>query len=314
MGNSLIEDLVHINKRRNGVLVRDRKSRFITPFWEEGKKPIGVLCCQFYEAKWSNGCMYDCGYCYLRGTFRWQEWNGREQTVFSNIDQLFLEVDEFLKLEKPTVLHTGEVSDSLAVPGSEKIMAKLVQKFGQQDKHTLLLLTKSDNIEELLGLQHNRMTVIGFSINPPAVARRFEKGAATTEKRLRAARRCIKAGYKVMVRVDPMIPVKGWKRQYKALFNQLNLIEPYGVVVGTLRAFSGLKPKVSKELKVMLTVREKDRRWHLGSELRNEMYSLAFSTLTTHRMGLCKEAGETWGLLGKEYGFRKFICNCRLQE
>ena len=27
-----------------------------TPFWKEGNKPTGVLCCQFYEAKWSNGC------------------------------------------------------------------------------------------------------------------------------------------------------------------------------------------------------------------------------------------------------------------
>ncbi|HEV8405514.1 MAG TPA: radical SAM protein [Nitrososphaera sp.] len=314
MQNSLIDNLIQINKRRSGVLVRDRKSKFITPFWEKGKKPDGVLCCQFYEAKWSNGCMYDCGYCYLRGTFRWQEWNGREQTIFSNVGELFREVDEFLKQERPTVLHTGEVSDSLAVPGSEKIMAKLIEKFAQQDKHTLLLLTKSNNIKELLDLKHNRRTVIAFSINPASIARRFEKGAASTDDRLRAAKQCIKSGYKVMVRVDPMIPVKGWRQQYKGLFNQLNKLQLYGVVVGTLRAFSGLKPKMTKELSNMLEVREKDRRWHLEQELRDEMYSLAFSTLNAERMGLCKEAGRTWGLLGKKYGYRKFICNCHLQE
>ena len=300
--------------RKSTVKVRPRKSQFITPFWADGKKPVGVLCCQFHEAKWSNGCMYKCNYCYLKGTFRWQRWKGGEQTIFSNIEEFFEEVEDFLKLEKPDVLHTGEVADSLAVPGSERIMAQLVERFGKQNKHTLLLLTKSNNVDALLDLDHNRMTVIGFSINPPAVARDFEKGAATTNQRLRAAQRCIDAGYKVMVRVDPMIPVKGWKRQYLALFNKLNDMELYGVVVGTLRAFSGLKPMMSKELRDMLEVREADRRWHLEQTLRDEMYALAFQTLKAERMGLCKESGEMWAKLGMKYGFRKFICNCHLQE
>jgi len=310
------EELLQIKPRVKGakISLRPRKSKFITPFWQEGKKPAGVLCCQFHEAKWSNGCIYKCDYCYLKGTFRWQKWKGGEQTVFSNLPEFFEEVEEFLKLEKPDVLHTGEVADSLAVPGSEKIMAQLVERFAEQDRHTLLLLTKSQNIDALLKVKHNRMTVIGFSINPPAIARKYEKGAATTEQRLSAARKCIKAGYKVMVRVDPMIPVKGWRRQYTALFNKLNDMELYGIVVGTLRAFSGLKPMMSRQLREMLEVREKDRRWHLEQNLRDEMYALAFQILKAERMGLCKESGEMWAKLGMKYGFRKFICNCHLQE
>ncbi len=169
MSEYLITDLRKLNKRQNGLKIRHRESQFITPFWKNGNKPSGVLCCQFYEAKWSNGCVYECDYCYLKGTFRWQKWKGREQTIFSNVDKLFEEVEEFLTLEKPMVLHTGEVADSLAVPGSEEIMSRLVERFGKQDKHTLLLLTKSNNINQLLDVRHNRMTVIGFSINPTSV-------------------------------------------------------------------------------------------------------------------------------------------------
>ena len=315
MMESPISEFIQIKRTRGATIsVRKRKSQFVTPFWSEGKKPVGVLCCQFHEAKWSNGCMYKCDYCYLKGTFRWQKWKGGEQTIFSNTQEFFAEVEEFLKLEKPDVLHTGEVADSLAVPGSERIMGQLVERFGKQDRHTLLLLTKSNNIDELLGLRHNRMTVIGFSINPPTIARAFEKGAAPTEQRLAAARKCIKAGYKVMVRVDPMIPVKGWKRQYEALFDKLNNMDLFGVVVGTLRAFAGLKPMMCRELRDMLQIREKDRRWHLEQQLRAEMYALAFKTLKAERMGLCKESGEMWAKLGMKYGFRKFICNCHLQE
>ena len=303
-----------LEDRRKKVIVRDRKSKFIHPFWKEGQKPVGVLCCQFYEAKWSNGCLYACDYCYLKGTFKWQGWKGREQTVFGNTDKLREEVEKFLQLEEPMVLHTGEVSDSLAVPGSEKLMAQLIEAFARQDRHTLLILTKSSNVDALLDIRHNGRTVIAFSINPPAIARKFEKGAATTEQRLRAAQKCIKVGYKVMIRVDPMIPVKGWRMQYRALFKKLNKMKLYGVVVGTLRAFPTLRGMLSKDLKDLLPCRESDRRYHLESNLRWEMYKFAFKSLKFKRMGVCKESGETWARLVTECGARKFLCNCRLQE
>ena len=312
--NKEMNSLIKISRKTKNVKVRPRKSKFITEFWEKGNKPTGLLCCQFYEAKWSNGCMYECDYCYLKGTFRWQNWKGNEQTVFSNTDRLFDEVEEFLNLETSNVLHTGEVSDSLAVPGSEVIMGKLVERFGKQDKHLLLLLTKSSNVDYLLNLKHNGRTVIGFSVNPSFVARKYEKGAATTKFRLKAARRCADAGYKIMIRVDPMIPITNWRDHYKTLFNRINELNPYGVVVGTLRAFPGLRPMMSKRLRDMLYTKEKDRRWHLEEKLRNQMYGLAFRTLKTERLGICKESGDTWARLGLKYGFRKFICNCHLQN
>ena len=71
---------------------------------------------------------------------------------------------------------------------------------------------------------------------------------------------------------------------------------------------------MSKKLRDMLMVREKDRRWHLEQDLRDEMYSFAFENLMCNRMGLCKESGEMWAKLGLKYGFRRFICNCHLQE
>lgn len=293
------------------VIYRERKSRFIEPFWKEGKKPRGVLCCQFYEAKWSNGCLFACDYCYLKGTFRWQGWKGREQTVFSNQDQLLEEIEEFLMLEKPSILHTGEISDSLAVPGSDTFMARLAKRFGQQRKHTLLLLTKSDNVDVLLRAEHNGQTVIGFSINPELIAERFEIGAANTQQRLEAASRCMETGYPVMVRVDPMLPVDNWRRSYAELFDRLNEMPLHGVVVGTLRAYPGLKPKMSQELQLMLGDRDIDGRYHLPEEIRWEMYGLAFQRLTFRRIGICKESGHVWARLLKLYGQRQFLCNCK---
>lgn len=294
--------------------MRERKSRFIEPFWKDGEKPKGVLCCQFYEAKWSNGCVFACEYCYLRGTFRWQGWKGRSQTVFTNVDELKNEVDEFLNLPGSHVLHTGEVADSLAVPGTEELMGSFVESFGEQKRHTLLLLTKSDNVGSLLNLEHNDQTVIGFSINPSVVSKQFEIGAASTRSRLRAAKRCSEAGYRVMVRVDPIIPVPNWRKHYRKLFDELNALELYGVVVGTLRAFNGLRISLGSELKSYLTNRDVDGRWHIPHDLRLEIYKMAFQELRFKRMGVCKESGETWSQLISEFRDKRFFCNCRLQN
>jgi hypothetical protein len=71
---------------------------------------------------------------------------------------------------------------------------------------------------------------------------------------------------------------------------------------------------MSKRLRDMVNTKEKDRRWHLEEKLRDQMYGLAFRTIKTERLGICKESGDTWAKLGLKYGFRKFICNCHLQD
>ncbi len=300
--NMLVSDLCVINER-------ERKSSFVKPFWSKPKK-TGVLCCQFYELAWSNGCPYACDYCYLKGTFRMQGWKGREQTIFTNTKEMIKETRKFLSKEQPSILHTGELSDSLAAPGSDQIMSKLVTLFGVQNKHTLLLLTKSDNVDFLLNLRHNYRTVVGFSINSKRVAKRFEIGAPSTQRRLKAARKCIEAGYPVMVRVDPMIPIEDWEKDYGDLFEQLNHMALRGVVVGTLRAYQSLIPKIGGELRTMLVDRERDRRYHIDKDLRNRMYNFAFSMLNHKRMGICKEMGDLWGVLATKY-HKRFICNCK---
>lgn len=293
------------------INTRERKAKFVKEFWQN-EKPIGVLCCKFSELIWSNGCPYGCDYCYLKGTFRVQKWNGFEQTIFSNTEQMWKEIEVFLSRDEPSILHTGELSDSLAAPGSDNIMADIVSRFGKQDKHTLLLLTKSANVDKLLNLKHNGMTVMGFSINPQKVVTKFELGAASTKRRLTAAKKCIKAGYPVMIRVDPMIPILKWKKHYSELFSELNKLKLRGVVVGTLRAYPSLTHKISNELKNMLKSKDIDGRYHVDEDLRNEMYSFSFRKLKSKRVGICKESGTLWGRLSKNFG-KTFICNCRCQ-
>lgn len=290
------------------VELRERKSKFIEPFWRR-KKPAGVLCSQFYELKWANGCIHDCQYCYLLGTARGM-WRKKE-IIFTNTDALEQEVETFLKtVEKPTVLHTGEIADSLAVPGSEELMSKLISKFAKQKRHKLLLLTKSDNVDHLLNLEHERMTVVGFSVNPELIAKKYELLAPPPERRLEAAEKCIEAEYPVMMRIDPVIPISGWPEIYNELFERIKSMKLHGVVLGTLRAFPTLMRFLPSELRSMVTDKEIDRRFHIPRKLRLEIYREGFKSLKFTNMGVCKETGFLWAELKKEFPDKKFFCNC----
>ena len=119
----------------------------------------------------------------------------------------------------------------------------------------------------------------------------------------------MEAGFPVMVRVDPMIPVEGWEHLYSCLFDRLNALDLKGVVIGTLRAYPGLIWRIGNELKSMLTERGGDGRYHLPWNLRLDMYKLAFSKLRYEYMGVCKENGSLWGILAREFK-KKFLCNC----
>ncbi|MFQ5762384.1 MAG: radical SAM protein [Candidatus Bathyarchaeia archaeon] len=287
--------------------LKERKTPFVKPF---SNLTPGIVCCPFMEIVFATGCPYDCQYCYLRGTFR----RGivPKPTLYSNWRRMIHEVQAYLtRLPTPTVFHTGELADSLAMPPAARTIAALIEVFAKQDKHKLLLLTKSANVESILHVEHARQTVVGFSLNPPQIAQTFETGAAHPSARLDAAQKCLDAGYPVVFRLDPMIPEEGWERTYECLLDCLNGWSIRGVAIGSLRAYPILLRFISPKLRTMLKERDLSGRWRIPEHTRIEMYSFAMSRLTHPFIGICKEPGSIWGPLATKHK-KKFLCNCRL--
>jgi len=84
---------------------RERKSKFVRLF---DKTPVEVKCPHFYELVLSNGCPYNCSYCYLKLTFRGKT----NPTVFENgWDKVKAEIEDIPE----GVFSTGELADSLAI-------------------------------------------------------------------------------------------------------------------------------------------------------------------------------------------------------
>ncbi|WP_309491851.1 SPL family radical SAM protein [Candidatus Hecatella orcuttiae] len=280
---------------------RKRQSPFIRLF---NKAPAGILCPNFWLLAWADGCPYQCTYCFLQGTFRGQV----EPVVFINLNDLFRELDSWLKADgAPRLLNAGELTDSLAI--TTYVAEKLVERFGKQSRHKLLLLTKSDGVNALLSLPHRGQTILSFSLNPPTVAKRFELGAPPPWHRLDAATAAKKAGYPVRIRVDPMIPVEGWREAYTELADRISRLRPERVTLGSLRFFP-IVPAHSRRDKSVFSYggeRSGDGRIRVPRDTRMEMYRLMVERLEDVPVGLCKETVDVVKALGLPNK-----CNCVL--
>ncbi len=262
---------------------RRRLSPFIRLFREA--RP-DVVCPSFWLLAWANGCPYHCAYCFLQGTFKGKT----DPLVFSNWADLLREVYHWLQKPKPpSLLNTGELSDSLAI--TDKMAKLLIPIFGRQRRHKLLLLTKSDRVDGILNLPHQGQTIVSFSLNPPEVAEAFEPDAPRPERRIEAARKCLEAGYPVRIRIDPMIPVEGWREAYAELAEQVAWLRPERVTLGCLRFFPTVKAFSHRNPKIFSYAVERggDGRYRPPTKVRLEMYKFMVSRLRGLKAALCKE-------------------------
>ncbi|MGD8717559.1 MAG: hypothetical protein PVH29_01940 [Candidatus Zixiibacteriota bacterium] len=291
------------------IVTRPRKSKFIRYF---DKTPPGIVCPHFYILAHGNGCIYECAYCYLQLTFRGQV----RQTIFSNTDDLLREVDEFLARPEPAVLNAGELCDSLAVDDRTGLTRELVPRFADQDRHLLLLLTKSANVDNLLDLEHKGRTVVSFSVNAADVARKYELASPPPAKRLAAARRASEAGYRVRFRVDPIIPVAGWEDSYGELMEDiLSTAPPERFTLGSLRYFPNVRTyarKLGRDVSVFDYAGERtpeDGRRRVPAGRRVKIYQHMMGLVPPGiEVGLCKET-ET---CHRALGINNIVCNCTL--
>jgi spore photoproduct lyase len=278
------------------------------------KKDTDVVCPHFLELKWANGCPFTCAWCYLQGTFRFLD-RGKRPFI-KDWKKISLHLSAlFQHNSRPELLNAGELSDSLIgenddPPASEK----LIQMFETQNNYKLLLVTKSNKVENLLKIEPENV-IVSFSINSFPVAERWEKGAPHPIKRIQAAKRLHEHGYPVRVRIDPMVPVNGWKECYKSLVHEIfKNFYPERITLGTLRGLN-TTIRCAKDTSWVKYLDEKSN-WGLKPrfKVRYEMYRFIIDLLEEEyrykSFGLCKETVGMWRAL--ELDYKDIKCNCLL--
>ena len=276
-------------------------------------KATSVVCPHFLELKWAYGCYFDCAWCYLKGTFRFRPEGTKP--VFKDYEKIELHTRRFLgEVTTPEILNSGEIADSLMGEGlSEPFSKFIIPMFEKQNKHKVLFLTKSDKIKHLLEINPHNQVIVSFSLNADEVAKRWERGAPSVDRRIEAGRKLSQAGYEVRMRIDPMVPVPDWERHYTSLVEQIfDSFVPSRITLGSLR---GLQSTINGSTdKSWLEYLKESSNWgkKVDFKTRWEMYDAIINLLKNgynySDVALCKETLAMWGRLGMDY--KRIKCNC----
>lgn len=306
------------------------------------KTPSGIVCPHFWILNWARGCPYNCSYCYLTLTHRFQ---GNTPHFYYWL-QIEKAIDEFFQAhQEPALLNTGELADSLMNP---ILMEKICDKFENQATHKVLLLSKGCHWPErqslnptegtsidFLRAKRYKQTVVSFSVNAHEFAELYEKRAPNIYERLEAARTLGNFGYEVRIRIDPIVPLKpanaegySWKNAYRDLAKfmlKIMDVDPQRVTLGMPRWFPALPYWLKRanrkddffgnfEGAKMLCC---DNRYRLRADIRMEVYAYLIRTLRKYGyrgpISLCKETVEIWKEFESTFGMQPGkYCNCTL--
>src|SRR3990172_11716069 len=188
------------------------------PFMRSCPGTSRYLCCGYFNLDVADGCDLNCSYCVLQGYLK-----SPLITLYANVDDMFAELDD--KLEKHSAqffrIGTGELSDSLTFDHITGLSVDLVNYFAGKENAIIELKSKNIHIQNILGLEHKRRTVVSWSLNAENHIAREEASAPSLEQRLEAAAEVQHAGYWLGFHFDPMIYDEGWEEGYKSAVERL---------------------------------------------------------------------------------------------
>jgi spore photoproduct lyase len=263
------------------------------------------LCCSVHVLKSIHNCPYECSYCFLQNYLN----NGITKTV-DDVSGLMQEVKQKICLQPGRLFRIGtwELGDSLALEKETGQAERLIPEFAKLNNAVLELKTKSDRVESLLGLDHNKKTVVSWSLNTESIFRSEEHGTAPLEDRLEAMHRVAKAGYLVGLHFDPMILHETWEKGYENLVHRVfDAVSPEQVAwisMGSLRFNPEMKKKMENNYpESRLTCAEMvlgdDAKVRYVKPLRIKMYRLLYHALSKkvrndNLIYLCMERWDVW--------------------
>lgn len=330
------------NKNKNAGIVDLAKKILVigtatrNQFVEKFKNKLDCLCPEFYcITPLNNGCYYSCMYCYLqityRGVFPYIKVN-------ANLDELKEAIvvaakRDWQKNGRSSNFNCGEKLDSLSFDHYFELSKILIPFFAETPelKHsTLLMLTKSDNVDNLIemAVKNSRLTkntVLSWSLNSEDFSHKYELDSPSSLKRLSAAKKCQDVGYTIRLRIDPLLLLPNWQAGYKALVKDIfetYKLKPEIITLGSLRFETGLDSLAkerfkSTELFNYNFIVEGHDKHRYRVEDRIKLYAYLIEKIKSYSqkmgnflplIGLCKEKREVWHKVG--LNLKRAHCNC----
>jgi spore photoproduct lyase len=197
-------------------------------------------CCGYEILHTASFCTMDCSYCILQTYF-----HPPVMQYFVNHADMWQELEQVFLRNHISRVGTGEYTDSLIWEGFSDLTQRLVQRFSRQSRAILELKTKTRAVDALKGLDHNRKTILAWSLNTEKVIRSEETNTTPLDTRLKTARRCADQGYPIAFHFDPIVVYEGCAADYRQVVRKLfSQVSPHNIVwisLGTFRYMPALK-------------------------------------------------------------------------
>ena len=187
------------------------------------KKSLKFQSCKpsaHYQLPLVSGCMGECEYCYLNT----QLGDKPFVKVYVNIDDILRQTQKYIDERLPdiTVFEGAATSDPIAVEPYTHSLEKVIKFFGSSENARFRFVTKYNDIDSLLNIEHNGHTEIRFSINTSRVIDQYEHFTASRDKRIEASIKVAKSGYPMGFLIAPIFIYPNWKEEYHDLLLELS--------------------------------------------------------------------------------------------
>jgi spore photoproduct lyase len=172
-----------------------------------------------YQFALSSSCPGHCEYCYLQTT----QGEKPYMKVFVNIAEIIDVIKDHIYNNLPniTTFECGSITDPIALDHITGNLKKCIEFFSESDHGRLRVITKYNNVEPYININHNNHTKFRFSINTPYLINKFEHNTSNYEERIEAASKIAKAGYPIGFIIAPIMIYDNWKDEYRQLLEKL---------------------------------------------------------------------------------------------
>lgn len=133
-----------------------------------------------YQLPLVSGCMGQCEYCYLNTRLGDRPFI----KVYANIDEILEQSGRYTNERLPdiTIFEGAATSDPVPVEPYTNSLEKAILFFGANKYSRLRFVTKYNDIDTLLNLEHNGHTEIRFSLNTPKIIKQYEHATASLKE------------------------------------------------------------------------------------------------------------------------------------
>jgi spore photoproduct lyase len=227
-------------KQSPSLIIAIKKGKKILPT----PPSFGIGGAENYYFSHIQNCLYDCRYCFLQGAY-----NSANYLWFVNYEDFQTEITKVAENNQNIkYFFSGYDGDSLIFESFTNFAKEFIGFFAKIDNTFLELRTKSVNINLLKSLSVIDNIIVAFSFTPEEISKAIEHKTPPVRSRIKAMQELSQLGWKVGIRMDPLIYDAKYKILYaqliEQLFTQLNLTNLHSITIGELRFPQNMYKKI----------------------------------------------------------------------